>query len=123
MLDMTHSTFPDYSHSLYSEAYWQEAVRRPSKLDLALESEFGKSTNQPASKFMVFEDAAKLAVVRAKVKVLVFGTVDGSARQTIVDTLAKLRSGADDPAPWLWIDLPWKAGTKAWTPDFGTIEM
>jgi hypothetical protein len=124
MLDLVHTTLPSYDeHPYWSTAYFDAALdeRRPEiRIDLALESEFGKATSPKATRIAVLHDACKLALVKAKLKVMVFGTVRGGAEtKQVVDDLKRLKKRTGDAAvPWLAIDLPWRAdkATVEWQP-------
>lgn len=114
LVDLSHSTFPRYDqHAWGTEAYWEKAYETPPLLKLALESEMGVSRSEPATTHKVMEDAAKLFVLQARIKVMVFASTSVGNRGTIV-SLADSMATCDPSRPecWLWIDLPWGARTS-----------
>jgi hypothetical protein len=87
------------------------------RIELALESEWGKSKDEDLSLIMVLDDASKLAALRAKSKVMIFGTKDGSACGRFVEMLSRLRTAwGDSETPWLLVDLPWGYQRGKWNP-------
>lgn len=123
MLDMTHTTYPNYERRDYStREYWRRALANPCHIRLALESEFGRYLNADETFAMILSDAAKLAAMRADVKVMIFATQDGSEARDVAGALERLRRQSGDTSPWLWIDLPWDAGMQGvWEPAHGIL--
>lgn len=117
LVDLTHSTYPKYppsgAHGYWSQEYWDEALKRPCRVRLALESEWGKQSSPGATRVAVLQDAVKVAAFRADAKVVVFGPKDRTKGAELVTDLARLRTASGDPAPWLLVALPWDGG-KAW---------
>jgi hypothetical protein len=116
LVDLCHTTFPKYEGDWGSRAYWERAFvnpKQPPTIQLALESEFGSSTSEELNLHRVMEDASKLLVLRARVKVMVFASVHRDNRQKIL-ALARQIAGHDRgrETTWVWIDLPWG---DAWT--------
>ena len=70
------------------------------------------------------EDAAKVAAVSARAKVIVFASRRGDQkeREEFTGRLERLRAAARDVAPWLWLDVPWDFGPGGqWLPAYATI--
>ena len=89
------------------------ALESPRRILLALESEWGKANNKQANYAMIMEDATKLAIVRARCKVLVFATVDQACHDEVIKNVRSLRMQMSDKSPWLLIDAArsdWAAG-------------
>jgi hypothetical protein len=122
LLDLVHTTFPDYRRTPYNTSYYRVAVKNPCRVRLALESEWGSATSSALNFHRVLEDAAKLAVVRADVKVMNFGIDVERDCEAIVAALCDLRSQAGDDAPWLWVAVPHRERQGDWTPTSGVIE-
>lgn len=102
--------------------WYQRAFGEDTELVLALESEWGKRGTKSLSTSLVLDDAMKLAVLRARAKVIVFASRDGTNRQSTLDLLGKMRRSLRDEAPWLWIDLPWRAVRGGeWEPASGVL--
>lgn len=107
----------DLVHATWDERPWSEAIFGPCKLRLVLESEWGKSSSPSATLSLVLDDAAKIAVARANAKVMLFGSCKDGHRKDIADALARLRRQSEDPAPWLWVDVPWRPNSNGrWEP-------
>jgi len=125
LVDLTHTTYPDYSKDDYGTAnYWTRAVKsaRGCEVKLALESELGTFRNPDRSLAQVLEDAAKVAAFRANVKVVVFASEDGSRKDQWVRMLEALRTQSKDSAPWLWADVPWENSRGGlWQPSHGVL--
>ena len=122
LFDLVHTTFPDYLITPYDTAYYKSAVKNPCRVRLALESEWG-SAKSPALNFhRVLEDAAKLAVVRADVKVMNFSIDTELDRDVVAAALGDLRRQAGDDAPWLWVAVPHRERQGNWTPTSGVIK-
>lgn len=120
MVDLSHSTFPRYeSVGWNSVAYWKAAYQGvvSPRLCLALESEMGSSGSSALNVCRVMEDAAKLFVLQADVKVMVFASCGPTNRDEILG-LAHAMAQRDQTrtACWLWIDLPWE---QRWSSDWG----
>ncbi len=113
LVDLCHTTFPKYGGDWGSRAYWERAfvnTEQAPAIHLALESEFGSSTSEELNLHRVMEDASKLLVLRARVKVMIFASVSPANRDEIVRLATQIaahdRSGE---TTWVWIDLPWGA--------------
>lgn len=120
LFDLTHTRFEPYGdHYNGSYEYWQRSFSKDKspellpELLLALESEWGKSNDANTNLRYVMEDASKLFPVAARVKTVVFGSVQKDNRKEIIDLLGKMRDcdytktrEGKDPI-WLWIDIPW----------------
>jgi hypothetical protein len=124
LFDLAHTTWPAYSRTrFYTREYWDQALKGECELLLALESEWGKRHAPEVNLAKVLEDASKLAVARARVKVVAFGSETGEAdREQIVGYLKRLRSAAKDDRPWLWVDLPWQGTRGEWRPASGVLK-
>lgn len=115
MLDMTHSSYPDYSIGYQSKSYWDKALAGECRVYLALESEWGTSGAPTSTRAAVLHDAIKLAAVNAKAKVMVYGVEDQKRGEALRDDLALLIERAGDRAPWLLATVPWKsAASQCW---------
>lgn len=113
----------DLVHATWDKRPWLEALHVPCRLRLVLESEWGKSTSPTATTRMVLDDAAKIALVRADAKVMLFGSCRDGHRNEIADALTNLRTQTGDPAPWLWIDVPWRpTHVGRWSPSWGVLK-
>lgn len=109
LVDLCHTTYPldIASDGGWPSVRWYErAFASPCQMKLALESEWGKWGYADQSLVMVLDDACKLAVLRASVKVMLFSShwTDDPAR--VPAALKKLRTCHGDTSPWLWIDVP-----------------
>ena len=120
LVDLAHHRLPSYDE-YHASDYWSRAYdksQRPEML-LALESECGKRGNRPGNTPEVMQDASKLVVRAARVKVVVFARNDKSERERIKELAEGLRhhdytrsrpvnDGEEGARPhWLWLDLPW----------------
>lgn len=103
IFDHCQMRFPKTKAIKNVDARWREALEEKGSCELllAMESEWGNVVD-------VLEDAHKLAVVRAKVKILVFESKKTAVRGDVIDKVEKLRSSAKDTDPWLIIDVPRK---------------
>ncbi len=116
MLDLVHTSYPGYGANWQSRGYWEDAMKARGKLELllALESEWGNRFSSERNLVEVLTDAAKLAAVRARVKILLFaspgkGTTMEENRKELIGMISSLRKKADDlGTPWLLIDIPWE---------------
>lgn len=109
LVDLSYSTYPRYEDDWEKPAYWERvfAMAEPPEMLLAVESEWGSLAPGP-NRCRILEDATKLAAVRARNKLMVFGSKDGGAqRNDILDHLRRLRDLADSGGTWLWMDVPW----------------
>jgi hypothetical protein len=108
MVDLCHTTYPlrNSDHTWPCVAWYEKAFGCPCRIKLALESEWGKWGNGNQSLVMVLDDACKLAVLRADVKIIIFASHWGDARDRIPHAIRDLRRCHGDHAPWLWIDIP-----------------
>lgn len=109
LVDLCHTSFPDYNHWGTPE-YWQQAFKtsnKPPEILLALESEFGSSANDKLNLHRVMEDASKLLVLCARVKVMLFASTTVASRDEILDLAKKMVTHDRSGATWVWIDLPW----------------
>lgn len=121
LVDLAHTTYPRYDEDApYDPSYYPTAIGSECRVKLALESEWGFETNPRRTLHAVLEDAAKLAALRADVKVISFGPPTSDDAEGIIESLRKLRKQADDEAPWLWISIPWSEG-KRWRPESGVF--
>jgi hypothetical protein len=107
LLDQCHTTFPKPIGSEPWQKRWVRALQQPLEFRLALESEWGAKNSHSENLARVLDDAWKLALIKANVKVMVFATTSSKKAQSILDCLDKLRSRSGDIAPWLCIDIPW----------------
>jgi len=107
IVDHCHTTYPFHGEDSRwpSPNYYKRAFEGLCEIKLALESERGKWANSETSLAMVLDDACKLAVLRAKVKVMIFASHPGKP-DSVPEALAKLRKCHQDTVPWLWIDVP-----------------
>lgn len=124
MLDLVHSGYPGYQDGYMTAKYWNRALLKGKlKLRFAMESEFGKEAEKKRTRFEVLHDAAKLAAVRAPLKLMLFGTTEGGEEtEAVKKDLRELRAGNDDDATWGWIDLPWNVNAKGdWLPSGGLL--
>ncbi len=108
LVDHCHGSFPDGLRDGSDSDFWKDLLLRPCRIDLALESEWGKWKNPESSLNMILYDASKLAAIRATAKVMVYSSQEGSNRDQIVNELRTLRMQWNDTSPWLWIDVPWE---------------
>jgi hypothetical protein len=108
LVDLCHTTLPRRKSKERHIEWWGRALKRPCKCWLALESEWGRKWSEETSLSAVLEDAWKLAILRAEVKVMIFASQAGDNRRRILTALQDLRKAANDQAPWLWIDVPWR---------------
>jgi hypothetical protein len=113
LVDLCHTTYPkhDVDKETKSERWKRALDSARCQIRLAMECEWGKYNNKNESLFMILEDAWKLAVIRANLKIMVFSSQDGSDRGEIVKRLEQLRGSTEDAVPWLWIDVPWHVKT------------
>jgi hypothetical protein len=108
MLDQCHTTMPFAKHPMQMNCGdWGQALRGQCKLLLAFECEWGKVRQPDDTLCKILHDAWKLVIVRAKAKVMVFSSQDGTDRSRIVDHIKQLRDCGGDTDPMLWIDAPW----------------
>jgi hypothetical protein len=124
LVDLLHTTHPRYAnHPFYSREYWDAALRMPFRGLLAVESEFGKQGAVALTRSMILEDAAKLAIVRADAKVMLFGTTRGGPQtKDLLRDLRLLRKQAQDASPWLFVDVPWdRTKSGDWEVDVGLL--
>jgi hypothetical protein len=113
----------DLVHATWDKRPWVDAIGAPCKLRLVLESEWGKGNSPSSTTSMILDDAAKIAIVRADAKVMLFGSCRDGHRNEIAEVLTKLRRQTDDPAPWLWIDVPWRPRSNdRWAPAWGVLK-
>lgn len=110
--DMLHSSNPVGDHG--QDDYWTELIASPFEVFLALESEWGKAGSPAVTRRAVLSDATKLALIRARTKVMVLGPVDSAQAEELFDELARLRTSSADPAPWLLVSVPWKVNAPTW---------
>lgn len=107
--DMLHSNNPIPREEFIDE-YYSKLISQEFEIFLALESERGKSGSRKTTRAEVLEDAIKLAIVRARCKVMIFGPVTDSHTDALFEDLEKLRESAKDPSPWLLVSVPWTNG-------------
>lgn len=101
---------------------WLRALEKSCRVRLALESEVGKLGNPDYSFALIMEDAIKVAVMRADVKVVVFASQPRLTADDVATALQKLRKRSDDASPWLWADLPWgQDADGVWCPRYGVL--
>ncbi len=112
----------DLVHASWGTEPWHEAVARPIKLRLALECEWGVENNTARATEEILRDAAKIAVIRAEAKVVVFASCNEAHHERIVSLLTQLRAQAEDRTPWLWLDVPWWKAEPIWHPVFGVLQ-
>ena len=126
LVDLTHGTFLPYvrpnalAHGWGTVGYWQDTFADgapPRRLKLALESEMGSERNDRLNICRVMEDAAKLFVISADVKVVIFASRGDGDRATLIG-LARRMAEMDETKPkaWMWIDLPWDPWNDARAP-------
>jgi hypothetical protein len=109
LVDLCHTTYPLHDETFErwpSTEWYDRALAEPCRMKLALESEWGKWGNGDQSLVMVLDDACKLAVLRASVKVIVFSSHWADKSNRVVEKLRNLRGCHGDTDPWLWIDVP-----------------
>jgi len=115
LVDLCHTTYPNEPLTWHaSQDYWSRAVTGSRCMTLALESEWGDSRSRDASRNLILDDAAKLAFLRAKTKILLFSTNDKTGREfcDIEGHVSLLRASTGDTAPWLLADVPWDTHAK-----------
>lgn len=112
MLDLCHISYRSRMHGEAGLDYWDAILQSPFRMRLALESEWGKYANLKQSLIDLLDDAQKLALVRADAKALIFATRSTADRMQFVTRVQAVRGATSDPAPWLWIDLPWDASAS-----------
>ena len=117
LCDLTHSTYPAYGiqgpKRFWRQEYWNEALENPCLVQLVLESEWGKARSPGATRVAVLHDAIKVATIKAKAKVVVFGPRDQEAGKALMKDLRDLRDSSGDDSPWLLVAVPWAEG-QAW---------
>jgi hypothetical protein len=113
LVDLCHMTLPPRNSKVGYTEWWRLAIKGACKCRLALESEWGRKWSEEKSLSAVLEDAWKLAILRADVKVMIFASQAGHDRADVLAALQELRKGAGDDAPWLWIDVPWRDASGA----------
>lgn len=116
LLDLTHSTYPDFAGRYYSDGYWDECLLQEREVLLGLESEWGRFRDVLNTRVKVLEEAVKLAAIRARAKVLVFGSNGTEQRDRLIADVALLRYRTRDEAPWLLVDVPWRWKDESWQP-------
>lgn len=122
LVDQCHVRAPKPQSGETWGAWYDRVLTAPVEMSLALESEWGKVGTRGISTTLVLDDALKLAFMRATAKVIVFASRDGSDRQPTLNLLSQMRWSVQDTAPWLWVDLPWKAARGGeWDPSFGVL--
>lgn len=115
LVDQCHVVENPYAGAdMAGELKWY-AELGPCKVNLAIESEWGKHNNELASKLLVLSDASKLCAVRATAKIMVFATNNGTNASEFVELLVRLRRAWSDDSPWLLLDLPWKERNRVWS--------
>jgi hypothetical protein len=107
IVDQCHTTYPvELSDELWPSVKWYDrAMLSPCGMKLVMESEWGKWGYADQSLVMVLDDACKLAVLRANVKVVVFASHEKDSNDRVVGMLQKLRKSHADPSPWLCLDV------------------
>ncbi|MGA2232271.1 MAG: hypothetical protein ABSH22_15345 [Tepidisphaeraceae bacterium] len=110
LVDLCHTTYPEHDkpNETKSERWKRALDENRCKVQLAMECEWGRFNNENESLFMILEDAWKLAVIRAKVKVMIFSSQAGRDRDEITKRLGQLHYSSEDVVDWLWIDVPWR---------------
>jgi hypothetical protein len=110
ILDQCHTTLQDPTHPREMTCgQWESACIASARLLLAMECEWGHKVDKDVSLGKILHDAWKLAVVRAKLKVMVFASHDGASdRSRVQNNIAALRRSAGDNSPWLLLDVPWR---------------
>ncbi|WP_164017861.1 hypothetical protein [Pyxidicoccus trucidator] len=122
LLDLTHSTYPDYIGRYYKDAYWDECLLGQREVLLGLESEWGRCGDVRNTRVKVLEEAVKLAAIRARTKVLVFGSNDTEQCARLIADVALLRYQVRDETPWLLVDVPWRWTGQSWQPSFDILK-
>lgn len=115
IVDLCHLLYPRDVERLQEPSQhlkrWERVLETGDfRIKLALESEWGSATDRNRNHALILDDASKLAVIRAEVKVMLFGSHgrDDEDSNTIISRLAQLRRAACDVDPWLCIDVPWE---------------
>jgi hypothetical protein len=109
LVDLCHTTYAhdDETDGAWPSLQWYERTcTSPCQIKLALESEWGKWGYGDQSLVMVLDDACKLAVLRASVKVMIFSSHWKDDTNRVTDALQNLRRCHADTSPWLWLDVP-----------------
>lgn len=111
LVDLCHLKFP-IAKSEQEQSYdrWLKALEtdKSCSMLLAVESEWGKQGDWKWNTVLVLDDAHKLAVLRSKVKVMIYSSNPGKPDQEgIPESIKKLRQVAGDSDPWLCIDVPY----------------
>jgi hypothetical protein len=111
LVDLMHSLFPSYNNGWGTPAYWNatfEQATNPEVL-LALESEVGREGDREETIHSVMEDAVKLLFLSARIKTMIFSSVDmNDSRNEILELAGKMVSRDRTPfSAWIWIDSPW----------------
>jgi hypothetical protein len=108
IVDHCHTTYPirGDEDGWPSLNWYERAFARQCTMKMAIECEWGKWANGELSLVMVLDDAAKLAVLRAQTKIMIFASHWKDERNRVPEALAKLRKCHKDSDPWLWIDVP-----------------
>jgi hypothetical protein len=117
VLDLVHTTIPGGGRGCHVNRRIETTLPAESldsrTMRLALESEVGSNGERAETIAKTFEDAMKVLVVHAAIKVMVFSTFEENQqelplRKVILDYAARLVR-ADESAftAWIWIDSPW----------------
>ena len=105
MVDLCHIRFPSDDKRAQR---WTTALREGRcQMRLVLESEFARPSRKGRARCQILDDAMKIAVIRADIKVMIFASNHGRDRDELFKDLASLREITGDDAPWLCIDVPW----------------
>lgn len=90
------------------DSYYDRLISKPFEIFLAMESEWGRSNSERATRHEVLEEAIKLAIVRARAKVVIFGPTTADQANRLFAEIETLRNSAGDPRPWLFVSNPWR---------------
>lgn len=112
LFDLSHSTYPPSDDNYWTADYWQKALAGEPRLELVLESEWGKHSLGEGNAALVMHDAIKLLHASARVKIVVFASTNPQSRKVTIDLARELvkkdvsKVGDAEPS-WLWVDIPW----------------
>lgn len=101
IVDLCHTTYPLITQPYWpSVAFYERCFACHCEMKLALECEWGRSGNANHSLVMVLDDACKLAVLRARAKVMIYSTFGKNDPNRVLEALERLRGCHRDTDPW-----------------------
>lgn len=112
IVDLCHTTYPLLLEleTWPSVPLYERCFERHCQLKLAMECEWGDSRNADRSLCLVLDDACKLAVLRAQLKVMVYSTYYPAEADRTLKALGQLRTCHGDADPWLCLNIVGSSG-------------